>query len=82
MSFRKVPASNDTFCMASSMMHRFTATTPREPKWFKSCAEGYLLSGRLNDICDHNAAVASNSGRNDVRLSDFFSLKKILYLQD
>lgn len=55
--------------MASSMMHRFTETTPREPKWFKACAEGYLLSGRLNDICDHNADVASSAGRIDVSMN-------------
>lgn len=52
--------------MASSVMHRFAINMPREPKWFKACAEGYLLSGRLNDICDHNAIVARNAGRNDV----------------
>lgn len=53
--------------MASSVMHRFVINMPREPKWFRACAEGYLLSGRLNDICDHNATVARNAGRNDVR---------------
>ncbi|XP_046736696.1 GATOR complex protein WDR24 [Diprion similis] len=74
---RKSPASNDTFCMASSMMHRFTETAPREPKWFRECAEGYLLSGRLNDICDHNAAVAITAGRNDI--STVWSITKTLY---
>ena len=67
--YRKTPVSNDTFCQVSSLMHRFTALTPssfKEPKWFKICAENYLLSGRLNEICDHNSAVASNAGRNDV----------------
>jgi hypothetical protein len=52
-------------------MHRFTALTPnssRELKWFKICAENYLLNGRLNDICDHNSVVASNAGRNDVSM--------------
>lgn len=63
---RKTAATNDTFCMVSSVMHRFAMSMPREPKWFKACAEGYLLSGRLNDICDHNATVARNAGRNDV----------------
>ncbi|XP_008206371.1 GATOR complex protein WDR24 isoform X2 [Nasonia vitripennis] len=66
---RKTPVSNDTFCQASSWMHTFTAQTPntnREPKWFKLCAENYVLSGRLNEICDHNSLVASNAGRNDV----------------
>lgn len=47
-------------------MHSFTMNAPREPKWFKACAEGYILSGRLNEICDHNAAVASEADRNDV----------------
>ena len=41
---------------------------PKEPKWFKACAEGYMLSGTLNDICDHNAVVASKAGRNDVSI--------------
>ncbi|XP_058806827.1 GATOR complex protein WDR24 [Phymastichus coffea] len=65
---RKAPASNDTFCQASSWMHKFTPliSSNREPKWFKICAENYLLSGRLNEICDHNSFVASNAGRNDV----------------
>lgn len=63
---RKTPATNDTFCMASSVMHRFTINVPWEPQWFRACAEGYLLSGRLNDICDHNATVARNASRNDV----------------
>lgn len=52
--------------MASSVMHRFAINMPREPKWFRACAEGYLLSGRLNEICDHNATIARNAGRNDV----------------
>lgn len=64
--YRKTPATNDTFCMASSVMHRFAINMPREPKWFRACAEGYLLSGRLNEICDHNATIARNAGRNDV----------------
>ena len=42
--------------------------TPQEPKWFKACAEGYILSGRLNEICIHNAVVAIKAGRNDVNL--------------
>ncbi|KAF7994348.1 hypothetical protein HCN44_003820 [Aphidius gifuensis] len=57
----------DQFCMATSIMHRFTLTTkPRGPKWFKICAEEYLLSGRLSDICDKNAKIASSCGRHDV----------------
>lgn len=52
--------------MASSVMHRFVVNIPRDPTWFKICAEGYILTGKLKDICDHNAAVASNAGRNDV----------------
>ncbi|KAL7293772.1 hypothetical protein TKK_0012834 [Trichogramma kaykai] len=67
---RKQPVSNDAFCQATSWMHRFTASTPnnsgREIKFFKTCAENYLLSGRLNDVCDHNSTVASNAGRNDI----------------
>lgn len=59
--------TNDTFCMASSVMHRFTVNTPHKPMWFKTFAESYLLSGRLDEICDHNAMVASNTGRHDVR---------------
>ncbi|XP_015608767.1 GATOR complex protein WDR24 isoform X2 [Cephus cinctus] len=74
---RKMPTSNDTFYMAFSMMHRFTVTTPQEPKWFKACAEGYLLSGKLNEICDHNAVVASKAGRNDI--STVWSITKTLY---
>ncbi|XP_043270686.1 GATOR complex protein WDR24 isoform X2 [Venturia canescens] len=75
---RKTPASNDTFCMASSIMHRFTPTAPREPKWFKICAEEYLLSGKLDDICDHNAAVASSCGRNTI--STVWKIIKTLYI--
>ncbi|XP_012274649.1 GATOR complex protein WDR24 isoform X2 [Orussus abietinus] len=74
---RKVPASNDTFCMASSMMHRFTMSNPCESQWFRVCAEGYQLSGRLNEICDHNAVVASNAGRNDI--STVWNITKTLY---
>ncbi|XP_012246191.1 GATOR complex protein WDR24 [Bombus vosnesenskii] len=74
---RKTPATNDTFCMASSVMHRFAINMPREPKWFRACAEGYLLSGRLNDICDHNAIVARNAGRNDI--STVWNIIKTLY---
>ncbi|XP_044001931.1 GATOR complex protein WDR24 [Aphidius gifuensis] len=66
-STRKIPTSSDQFCMATSIMHRFTLTTkPRGPKWFKICAEEYLLSGRLSDICDKNAKIASSCGRHDV----------------
>lgn len=67
--------------MASSVMHRFAINVPREPKWFKSCAEGYLLSGRLNDICDHNANVARNAGRNDVS-NQRIKVKEPLYSLD
>ncbi|CAL7939279.1 unnamed protein product [Xylocopa violacea] len=74
---RKPPAANDTFCMASSVMHRFAINMPREPKWFRICAEGYLLSGRLNDICDHNATVARSAGRNDI--STVWNIIKTLY---
>ncbi|XP_043477248.1 GATOR complex protein WDR24 [Leptopilina heterotoma] len=74
---RKTPASNDTFCLASSTMHSFTMNAPREPKWFKACAEGYILSGRLNEICDHNAAVASEAERNEV--STVWRIIKTLY---
>lgn len=65
-AYRKTPVTNDTFCMASSVMHRFVVNIPRDPTWFKICAEGYILTGKLKDICDHNAAIASNAGRNDV----------------
>ena len=67
--FRKVPVSSDAFCQASSWMHHFTAVSPnsnRELKFFVTCAENYMLSGRLNEVCDHNSTVASNAGRNDV----------------
>ncbi|XP_014208732.1 GATOR complex protein WDR24 [Copidosoma floridanum] len=67
----KKPSLNnsDTFCKAISYMHRFTSATSnssREFRWFKMCAENYILHGNLNDICDHNAVVAKNAGRNDV----------------
>lgn len=52
--------------MASSTMYLFSKVVPRELTWFKVCAQGYLLNGELNDICDHNAIVASSCGRNDV----------------
>ncbi|KAI4504680.1 hypothetical protein M0802_000230 [Mischocyttarus mexicanus] len=74
---RKTPATNDTFCMASSVMHRFVVNIPRDPTWFKICAEGYILTGKLKDICDHNAAVASNAGRNDVSI--VWNIIKTLY---
>lgn len=66
--------------MASSVMHRFTVNVPREPKWFETCAEGYILSGRFNEICDHNAIIASNAGRNDVRYLCFFIYSFIKFL--
>lgn len=59
--------TNDTFCMASSVMHRFSVNSLHKPMWFKTFAEGYLLSGKLDEICDHNAAIAGNTGRHDVR---------------
>lgn len=73
---RKAPiSSSDTFCQATSLMHRFTSSisnSNREFKWFKICAENYLLSGKLNNICDHNSTVAKNAGRNDVSCKIFF----------
>lgn len=62
-------------------MHRFSINMPREPKWFKACAEGYLLSGRLNDICDHNAIVARNAGRNDVNGFSIFLYNTCITVQ-
>ncbi|XP_066583390.1 GATOR2 complex protein WDR24 isoform X2 [Prorops nasuta] len=74
---RKSSATNDAFCMASSVMHRFAINVPHEPKSFKICAKGYLLSGRLNDICDHNSVIATNAGRSDISL--VWSIIKTLY---
>ncbi|XP_032663796.1 GATOR complex protein WDR24 isoform X2 [Odontomachus brunneus] len=74
---QKTPTTNDTFCMASSIMHRFSVNSLHKPMWFKTFAEGYLLSGRLDEICDHNATVASNSGRHD--LSRVWNIIKTLY---
>lgn len=63
---RRTPVTNDdAFCMASSVMHRFSLNV-RQPLWFKIAAESYLLSGNLNEICDHNARVAINFGKESV----------------
>lgn len=53
--------------MASSVVHRFTLSI-RQPLWFKIAAESYLLSGNLNEICDHNARVAMNFGKENVNI--------------
>ncbi|XP_015122969.1 GATOR complex protein WDR24 [Diachasma alloeum] len=80
---RKAPASSDTFCMASSVMHRFTRfpnaceSREHEPKCFKHCAEGYILHGKLNDVCEHNALVATECGRSDI--SSVWRIVKTLY---
>lgn len=64
--YRRTPVTNDdAFCMASSVMHRFSLNV-RQPLWFKIAAESYLLSGNLNEICDHNARVAINFGKESV----------------
>lgn len=78
--YRKTPVTNDTFCMASSVMHRFTVNTPYKPMWFKTFAESYLLSGRLDEICDHNAMVASNTGRHDVRYLHIIYITLYIYV--
>lgn len=62
---RPLVTNDDTFCMASSVTHRFTLNN-RQPSWFKIAAEGYLLSGNFNDICDHNARVAIGFGKTTV----------------
>ncbi|XP_034949561.1 GATOR complex protein WDR24 [Chelonus insularis] len=74
---KKNSSNNDSFCAASSMVHRFTRNVSNESKWFVYCAERYLLNGRLSDICDHNAKVASEGGRNDI--STIWSIIKALY---
>ena len=47
-------------------MHRFTPSNVHEVRWFEVCAKEYLLSGHLEEICDHNSKIASKAGRNDV----------------
>lgn len=80
--------NDDTFCMASSVMHKFTLNNC-QPSWFKIAAEGYLLSGNLNDICDHNARVAISFGKTTVIIhlymciynnSNIFLIITILYI--
>ncbi|XP_020287866.1 WD repeat-containing protein 24 [Pseudomyrmex gracilis] len=74
---RRTPVTNDdTFCMASSVVHRFTLSI-RQPLWFKIAAESYLLSGNLNEICDHNARVAMNFGKENI--SKAWQILKIMY---
>lgn len=63
--------------MASSTMHTFTSTFTNEPTWFNICAQNYMLSGKFNEICDHNAMVASQAGRTNV--SNYWNILKILY---
>lgn len=49
----------------------------RQPNWFKIAAEGYLLSGNLNDICDHNARVAISFGKTTLGIA--WQVLKIMY---
>ncbi|XP_066997844.1 GATOR2 complex protein WDR24 isoform X2 [Anabrus simplex] len=78
---RKSPgptSHSEQFCHAVSTLHRFTCKIPRESYWFQECARRYILSGRsLADICDHNAAVAKDLGRQQVSL--IWSIVKTLY---
>ncbi|KAK0089843.1 hypothetical protein PV325_005150 [Microctonus aethiopoides] len=64
---KRPPVNNDVFCMASSVTHRFICSE-RQPNWIKYRAEGYILSGRLSDICDNNARVALETERDDIAL--------------
>ncbi|KAH0951196.1 hypothetical protein HN011_008154 [Eciton burchellii] len=72
----RTPVTNDdTFCTASSAMHKFTMNTRQVP-WFTTAAENYLLSGNLDDICDHNARIANYFGKGN--LSKVWQILKIL----
>ncbi|XP_072755687.1 GATOR2 complex protein WDR24 [Anoplolepis gracilipes] len=73
---RTLVTNDDTFCMASSVTHRFTLNNC-QPSWFKIAAEGYMLSGNLNDICDHNARVAIGFGKTTLGIA--WQVLKIMY---
>lgn len=68
---RTLVTNDDNFCVASSVTHRFTLNNC-QPSWFKIAAEGYMLSGNLNDICDHNARVAIGFGKTTVIIYLYF----------
>ncbi|XP_063233136.1 GATOR2 complex protein WDR24 [Bacillus rossius redtenbacheri] len=75
---RKPPLLDDQFCFAASVVHRYCCKMPREFRKFYECAQQYVLTGRsLAEICDHNAAVARSTGRNQVSL--VWSIVKTLY---
>jgi len=52
-------------------MHKFTMNTRQVP-WFTTAAENYLLSGNLDDICDHNARIANYFGKGNVMKYSYF----------
>nr|CAD7578170.1 unnamed protein product [Timema californicum] len=62
---KKVPTHNEKFYHSSSLMHRFTTKNSREVHNIEECARRYIIAGRpLPEMCDHNAAVAKDMGRN------------------
>nr|CAD7432590.1 unnamed protein product [Timema monikensis] len=76
--FRKVPTHNEKFYHSSSLMHRFTTKNSREVHNIEECARRYIITGRpLPEMCDHNAAVAKDMGRNQISL--LWSIVKTLY---
>ncbi|CAG2060264.1 unnamed protein product, partial [Timema podura] len=74
----KVPTHNEKFYHSSSLMHRFTTKNSREVHNIEECARRYIITGRpLPEMCDHNAAVAKDMGRNQISL--LWSIVKTLY---
>nr|CAD7441437.1 unnamed protein product [Timema bartmani]CAD7456521.1 unnamed protein product [Timema tahoe] len=77
-SNQKVPTHNEKFYHSSSLMHRFTTKNSREVHNIEECARRYIITGRpLPEMCDHNAAVAKDMGRNQISL--LWSIVKTLY---